>query len=94
MKYKQPKKKIPLFFQVGRIGERKIYQVEERLHKKGEMIEYDDKIGKVKKVTKKGIYVQEFKSNGIIEPANKTTFISERKMEEGKAYPFYPVIAI
>lgn len=73
---------------------RHYYQVPKKLHKKGEIIEYEGKIGKVKKATSKGIYIQEFKSNGIIEPTKKIDFISNKKIEAGKVYPFYPALAV
>ena len=95
MKYKIPKKKIPLFFQAGRIGERKYWGVSKRVHKKGEIVEYKEGLAKVKKVTKKGVYVQTFKKpNGVIELSKKIEFVPESKIEKGKIYPLYSQIAM
>jgi len=79
----------PSFAQIERFEFRRLYHIPQQLHKIGTVVNFDDeKIGKIKKVTDKGIYIQEFKAKGdIIELNKKLIFFSNEKIESGKIYP-------
>ncbi|MFX0133360.1 MAG: hypothetical protein ACFFDN_06940 [Candidatus Hodarchaeota archaeon] len=87
---KKYKGKVPPFKEISRTESRKILRVPEKLHKKGELVQYEEgKVGVITKVTKKGIYVNQIQSNGIAKIKKKPTFISEEELREGEAYPYY-----
>ena len=80
-------KNSPSFEQIERLQNRRFFHINKTLHTKGEFVKYNDKIGRIKKVSNKGIYIQEIKEGEIAEPIKKLTFISEKEIESGKVYP-------
>jgi hypothetical protein len=79
---------LPPISQIYRASARRRLHIQERLHIKGTFIEYKDKVGRIEKVTDKGIYVKLLrKSDGIAYPEKRLTFISQKKIDEGKVYP-------
>ena len=80
----------PSFEQIERMENRRFFQINKKLHTKGELVRYKEQLGKVKKVSRKGIYIQEIEGD-IAEPSKKLIFISEKEIEAGKVYPsFFP----
>jgi len=81
----------PSFEQIERMEFRRFAHINQKVHTKGELVRYKEQLGKVKKVSRKGIYIQEIKEGDIAEPDKKLTFISEKEIEAGKVYPsFFP----
>jgi len=87
-------KKIP-FPVLARAGTRKVAGIHKKIYKKGAIIEHEGKIARVKRITKRGIYINYFtKPNGLPKLSKKEIFISSKKIEEGLAYPFVSFIAV
>jgi hypothetical protein len=84
--------KIPPFLEITREGMRRTSGVIERVHKKGAIVEYKDGIAQVKKVTKRGLWIEPYRKprdNSIAYPSGKVIFISEKRVEKGEVYPFF-----
>lgn len=80
----------PSFEQIERMEFRRFAHINQKVHTIGELVRYKEQLGKVKKVSRKGIYIQEIEGD-IAEPSKKLTFISEKEIEAGKVYPsFFP----
>jgi transcription elongation factor len=85
---KKYKGHLPSAQDIYRTSARRRLHIQERLHIKGTFIEYKDKVGRIEKVTDKGIHVRLLtKSDGIAYPEKRLTFISQKKIDEGKVYP-------
>jgi hypothetical protein len=89
--FRQKTKGKPTAKQITREGTRVALRIPQRVHKKGQIVEYKDNVGIVDKVTKKGIYVREFKrgKDNIAKPSKSTTFISDKKIQKGEVYPAF-----
>lgn len=87
--FRQKKKKS--FGDFAREGTRKTFNIFKTVHKKGQLIEYKERIGKVKKVSRKGIYVELLSKPTDKSLAGKPemVFISQKEIEKGKVYPAY-----
>lgn len=86
------KGKLPPFLDITREGMRRTSGAIERVHKKGAIVEYKEGIAQVKKVTKKGLWIEPYhKPSGksIAYPSGKVIFISEKRVERGEVYPFF-----
>lgn len=84
------KGRVPPFTEITRVETRKILRVPEKLHTKGELVTYEKgKVGIITEVDDKGIYVNQIKQNGIAKVEKKPTFIPEKDLKKGKAYPYY-----
>lgn len=96
LKKKYPHKILPPF-QAVKIGMRKVWGVQQRIHKKGSMVVYDDRLAKIHKVTKKGLWLETFKKTNdddFLESTGKIVFIPEKRVEH-EVYPIstrFPVI--
>lgn len=86
-------KGIPLS-EASRFGMRQVSGVTERVHRKGNFVEYKNGLARIDKVEKKGIWVTPFHTNGIATPSKKKVFISEEKIEKGKVYPAFTNLPI
>jgi hypothetical protein len=82
------KKKNVSFIDIERETMREATGMQKIIHRQGAIVEYKGDIAKVKKVTKKGLWLQPFKSNGIITPSGRAVFVSEENIEKGKVYPY------
>lgn len=91
---KKKRNKLPPFRILAREGTRVTFKIDKKIHKKGAIIQYKGEPHIVRKVTKRGIFVSKFKSNGITELEESEKFISEGKIQKGKVYPYIPLIAI
>ena len=87
---KKYKGKFPPFFEITRIATRRTARISPKVHKKGAMVEYRDGIARVKKVTKKGLYLQPYETekDKILSPKGKIVFIPEKRVDR-EVYPFY-----
>jgi hypothetical protein len=72
-----------------RISTRRTFRIAEKLHTKGEVVDYHGEPHIITKVTKKGIYVNEFteKEDDLTALKRKGEFISEKRIREGEVYP-------
>lgn len=77
--------------QIVKEGFRYGVNVEGKIHRKGDIINYDNELAQITKVTKKGVYIQRYTSNksGLFEQTTKKpTFIPEKEYVK-KASPNY-----
>jgi len=91
--FKQLRKK-PFYPQVFRTETRLAFKVPEKTHQVGQVVTYKEQLYMIKRKTDKGIYVSKIKEDkqGFLDVGKKEQFISERKIFEGKVYPYYPLI--
>lgn len=61
------------------------------MHKKGNVVQYNDGLAYITKDTKKGVYLMPYKSDdGFLEPqSKKPIFISNEKIDKGEIQPFF-----
>lgn len=88
---KKYKGKLPPFSVITREGTRKIEGIQPRTHKKGNYVEYKEGIAKVKKVTKRGLWLEPFNKpteKSIAYPSGKIVFIPEKRVEK-EVYPLF-----
>jgi hypothetical protein len=87
LKKKYPHEILP-FSETLRVGLRKVSDVPQRVHKKGAMVQYKERLAKVHKVTKKGLWIETFKKedDGFMESTGKIIFIPENRVEH-EVYP-------
>jgi hypothetical protein len=71
------------------------FKVPEKTHQENNIIKYNEELYAIKKVTNKGVYVAKVSEDkdGFLDVENKQKFISEKQLQEGKAYPYYPLIS-
>jgi len=89
LKRKYPHRILPPF-QAVKIGMRKVWGVQQRIHKKGNMVVYDDRLAKIHKVTNKGLWIETFKKtddDDFLESTGKVIFIPEARVE----HEIYPI---
>ena len=81
--------------QIYREETRIALQVPKQTHQVGHAVKYKGEIYVIRKRTDKGIYVSKVKEDkqGLFDVAKKEEFISDKKLQEGKAYPYYPLIS-
>ena len=79
------------FKEITKVGTRRTFHISESVHKKGQLVEYKDRIGKVKKVSRRGIYVELLSKPTDESLAGKPemVFITQKEIEKGKVYPAY-----
>ena len=88
------KHKFPPFPVITRAGTRHIAKIDKSIHRKGNVVDYKNKVVRINKVSRKGIWVTPLKkSNGIAEPTKKSIFIPEKKVRK-EVYPIFLGIAI
>jgi len=87
MAYKISKSKHSQFVESERELTKNAFGIQKRIRQKDELVDYEGKTGFVRKVTKKGIYVEFLKvgKDEIAYPSGKTKFISNK--ETDKVYP-------
>ena len=81
--YTQKNKK---FSDYTREGTRQTFDVANKVREKGSFVEYNERVGKVKKVTDKGIHI-EVLSKGFSGKGSTNVFVSNKEIEKGKVYP-------
>ena len=84
--------KLPPVLQITRTAIRRVTDVPERIHTKGKFVQYKDKLGRIKKVTRQGVWIEIFtkpNDKSITFPTKKVVFVSEKKLEKGEVYPFF-----
>lgn len=86
---KRYKGHVPPISEVMRVGTRRTLHVEKLVHRKGHTVQYKDGLAIVKKVEKKGLYIQTFKKDkdGFSTPSGKSIFIPQHRVE----HEIYPV---
>ena len=79
-------KRIP-YAQEEKVMDKRLFNIEKRIRQKDEVVEYKGNLAVVKKVTKNGIYIQEFKKgkDELSYPSQRLTFVTNKKAE--KMYP-------
>jgi hypothetical protein len=79
----------PPFREYPRTSARRTFKIAERLHTKGEFVDYHGEPHVITKVTKKGIYVSEFtkREDDLTALKHKGEFISEKRIRKGEVYP-------
>jgi hypothetical protein len=97
LKRKYRKRGIPPFIAIAREETRRLSGIQGIIHKKGAVVQYNEGIAKVKKVSKKGLTLEPYTNpntnKGIASPSGKEVFVPEKKVES-KVYPFYTRIPI
>lgn len=86
---KKNKKKLP-FTEVTREGSRTALKVPSRVHVKGRMVQYKEGLAQVKKVSRKGIWIEVWNKptdKSIASPSGKIIFVPEKRVE----HEIYPV---
>jgi len=85
--YKISKSKHSAFVESERELTKNAFGIQKRIRQKDELVDYNNRTGFVRKVTKKGIYVEFLKvgKDEIAYPSGKLTFISNKKAD--KMYP-------
>jgi hypothetical protein len=70
-------------------------KVPEKTHQLGNIIVFKNQNYSIRKITDKGVYVSKVQEgkDGFIELDKKQEFITEKELQEGKAYPYYPLIS-
>ena len=76
------------YSELSRFGLREMSGTTAKMHKKGNIIEFKGGLAKIDKVEKKGIWIIPYNSKSMA-LSKKKIFISEEKIEKGKAYPSY-----
>jgi len=87
---KKYKGKLPPFLEITRAGTRKISNIQKKVHKKNALVYYKENLAKVKKVTKKGLWIEPLikpSNKNLAYPSGKIIFIPEAKVE----HQIYPV---
>lgn len=84
-------KSLPPFKEISRVETRKVLRVPETIRRESQLVNYKKgKLGVVTKVTNRGVYVNEIdKTDGFAKIKEKSDFISNKKIEQGKIYPRY-----
>lgn len=87
LKKKYPNKVLP-FTETLRVGLRKVSGVPQRVHKVGAMVQYKERLAKVHKVTKKGLWIETFQKedDGFMKSTGKIVFVPENRVEH-EIYP-------
>ena len=91
------KGKLPPLTVLTRTGTRRIFKFPTRTHKVGKIVNYKGKLAVVRKVTSRGVHLQEIKINkkgGLLDskPSKKIKFIPEK--EYIKANPIQTTIIL
>jgi hypothetical protein len=94
-------KRKPKYVEYVGEGERIALRYPKRIHRKGQVVEYKGKLGKVKKVTSRGVYYEEYQKDktGIISHS-KVKFIKNKDWDRHanpQQFAFsssYPIIAV
>jgi RNase P/RNase MRP subunit p29 len=87
---KKNKGKAPPFLEVMRTTTRGMAGIQERVHKKNALVQYNERMARVKKVSKKGIWIEPFTEptdKSLATPTGKIIFIPEKRVEK-EVYPF------
>lgn len=91
--FREETKGKPTFKELAREGTRVVAQVPRKTHTKGEIVQYKEGLAKIKRVTPKGVYIQELKDTDKSDPfpelQKKEIFISDKEIQEGIIYPNY-----
>jgi hypothetical protein len=86
----------PPISEIMRVGTRNTLQVEKIIHKKGSVVTYNNRLAVVRKISKRGIWIEPFKKDrtGIATPSGKLIFIPQFRVEH-EIYPnFFPQLSI
>lgn len=90
LKKKYPHRRLPPFLEIMRLTDRGVAGVEKRVHRKGHMVQYKEGIAEVKKVTKRGLWIEPWKKpsdKDLASPTGKIIFIPEKRVE----HEIYPI---
>jgi hypothetical protein len=92
---KKYKGKLPPITEISRVGTRRTLGIQEKVHKKGSIVEYKEGMARVKKVTKRGLWIEPFTKpdKEIAYPSGKVIFIPEKRVER-EIYPFFTNLPI
>jgi len=96
-KHKYPHRHFLPFSEVANLGVRGSLGIEERIHRAGGVVEYKGRLAKIRRVTKKGLWLEPFTNptdKNISSPSGKVIFVKEAKVEKkvhplGTNVPFY-----
>lgn len=80
------------FQEQARTGTRITAGIQDRIYRKGAVVQYKGDLAKVEKVTKQGIHIRTYKRGKDDFPsvkAKKTKFLSVEDVEKGKVYPYF-----
>ena len=98
---KEYKGKLPPFKRITITGARRTAGFYKRVYKKGKIVEYDNGLARVERVSKRGIHVRQFKRDKegfLTKLDDKQKFISVMEIDKGKVqptntnFPLLPVI--
>jgi hypothetical protein len=84
------------FFESERVGTRMILKMPERVRRKNQVVSYKENLAVVRKVTRNGIYIEEFKTDksGLSYPSGKIKFISNENAEHNLYPTTYPDVMV
>jgi len=97
LRKKYPHQTFLPFSDIVNLGQRRTFGIEERIHRTGAVIKYKDGLAKIKRVTKRGVWIEPFTkptTRNIASPSGRVIFVSEKEVEKkfhpiGTRMPFF-----
>lgn len=96
LRKKYPHRHLPPALQITRTATRRVAGIPEKIHRKGAIVQYKEKIGQIKKVTKRGLWIETFTKpteKELAYPTGKVVFVPEKRAEK-EVYPFFTRLPI